>query len=115
MTLDISASGLRLASIRQQVTANNVANLDTPGFRASRVQATEADGGGVRLGGIKQDPAPGGAVPASLPGETPLEGSNVDLTSEAVGLIQNRTLFEANADAFRAQADLLGELLDLEG
>jgi flagellar hook protein FlgE len=115
MSLEISASGMRLATVRQRVTANNIANISTPGFKAARVQATEHASAGVRVGSIGQDSTPGLPLPVSFDGGPPLEGSNVDLTTESVGLFQNRGLFQANASAFRVQADLLGELLDLNG
>ncbi len=59
MGLQISASGILNAIQRQRVAANNIANLRTPGFRAGRADSTETAGGGVRLGGVTQNNAPG--------------------------------------------------------
>lgn len=50
MGLQISASGILTAIRRNDITANNVANVRTPGFRASRADNVETLGGGVRIG-----------------------------------------------------------------
>ena len=59
MGLQISASGILNAITRQRVTANNIANLGTPGFRAARANSVETAGGGVRVGDISRDDATG--------------------------------------------------------
>lgn len=55
MGLQISASGILNALTRQRITANNVANLGTSGFRAARANSVETAGGGVRVGDISHD------------------------------------------------------------
>lgn len=57
--LYISASGILNAQRRNEVTANNIANLSTPGFRASRLDSVERASGGVEIGGVTRDPSPG--------------------------------------------------------
>ena len=59
MGLHISASGILNALRRQDITANNVANARSTGFRASRADSSEAPGGGVRLGGVTRGLSPG--------------------------------------------------------
>ena len=230
--LFISASGVLNAIQRMDITANNIANLRTPGFRASRPISSPAPGGGVSLGEVSRAGGPGplestgqpldlaaggdaffrvrladgsfaftrnghfglnaqgqvvasgggrldppiqtppgassisvtpdGTVFATVPGEdgpqalgqlqvfvfpnmegleaiggnlfrasaasgaaqlggarTPIvsgfvEGSNVDLATEQINLLLNRHAFQANLNAFRAQAEVLGELWSLE-
>lgn len=60
MGLQISASGILNALSRQRVTANNVANLNTTGFRAARANSVATAGGGVRVGDISHDMSSGG-------------------------------------------------------
>ena len=60
MGLYISASGILTAQRRNDITANNVANLRTTGFRASRGESVETATGGVALSGTTRDTAPGG-------------------------------------------------------
>lgn len=109
-----SLSGMLNATRRMNITANNIANSQTPGFKALRADNVETPGGGVRIGSITQDDSQG---PLQLPGAPdvdPIEGSNVDIATEQVNLLLNRRAFEANVNALRAQDEALGDLLDLE-
>ena len=85
------------------VSAGNVANLNTAGYRARKV-GFEADAeGGVSAQPLTAD----GAEP--VPG-----GSNVDLATEMVNLMVGNTYFAANAAALRTQQEVLGMALDLK-
>ena len=59
MGLYISASGILTAQRRNDITANNVANLNTAGFRASRAESVETATGGVNLESATRDASPG--------------------------------------------------------
>lgn len=59
MGLYISASGMLTAQERQRITANNVASLRTPGYRAQNAQTQQTAGGGVSLDAIRTNSAPG--------------------------------------------------------
>ena len=107
MGLEISASAIRAVNTRQAVTANNVANLDTPAFQAQRAELVEQPGGGVRVGQISPDETPGAPGPDGNP------RSNVNLAGEATSQITDTNLLRANANAFRAQAQLQDALLRL--
>ncbi len=107
-----SLSGMLNAIRRTNITANNIANLATPGFKAARADNVELEGGGVRIGAIIQDDSPGAPLLDAAPGG-PTEGSNVDLTTESVNLLLNKRQFEANINALRAQNETLGDLLDI--
>lgn len=54
-------SGLRTSSARLQTSANNVANLQTPGFKASRPVISELKSGGATVSGTVRSSL-GGAV-----------------------------------------------------
>jgi flagellar hook protein FlgE len=111
-SINISLSGLRAAQDVLGVTAHNVANVQTPGFRALRADLAEVSTGGVRVSGIRETTAPGMPLPDGLSG-APLVGSNVNLASEiAVQLVSLRA-FQANAALVRSQDGLLAELLDI--
>ncbi|MBI4569288.1 MAG: hypothetical protein HY719_12905 [Planctomycetes bacterium] len=139
----VSASALMAVGQRHRVSANNVANILTPGFRAARVEFESVPGGGVRVGAVRESPAPGeapaqtgAAAGAGRGGEADdavgfprgemvfnpalagaeamaLSPSNVDPLVEAVNGIVNRIAFVANAAAFRAQDQATAPLLDL--
>lgn len=59
----LSASGIMTAQWQQRVTANNIANMNTPGFRASRATASSQPGGGVAPGSITQSQSQGPLMP----------------------------------------------------
>ena len=112
--LFISATGIINAIRRQDIIANNIANLATPGFRASRADFVDVLGGGVDIGSITRGPGTdaldaNGEITAS----GALTGSNVNLATEMTNMIANRHTFQANINAFKVQADLIGELLDI--
>ena len=52
-----NVQALQAISVSQQVAANNVANVNTEGFRSSRVEyETGPDGRGVRVADISEKP-----------------------------------------------------------
>ena len=103
----VALSGMQAAQTQLLVGADNLANLNTPGFKSSRVDLADAPGGGVEVAGIEKDTTPG---PLGPDGQ---QGSNVDLASEMVGLSQARTLYAANAMVVRTADQMTGTLLDI--
>ncbi|MDQ7778522.1 MAG: flagellar hook basal-body protein [Planctomycetota bacterium] len=57
--INSALTGLNAASLRQAVSANNVANATTPGFAAGRVTQSDLAGGGTQVADIS---AAGGAA-----------------------------------------------------
>jgi flagellar hook-associated protein FlgK len=91
-----SLSGLKAAQISLNVTANNIANLNTPGFKADRVDLASApDEDGVEVAGVQSTDLP------------------VDPTTEMQKLIQDRLLYGANAMVVRAADQMYGSLLNV--
>lgn len=110
--ISASISGMANALRRLGLTAQNIANQQTPGYQALRAENVELPFGGVRIGAITRDPRPG--VPLlDANGSSTIAGSNVDPSAEQVNLLLNRRQFEANISALKAQNDTTGELLDL--
>jgi flagellar hook-associated protein FlgK len=104
--LNIAAGGLSAASARLNVTAGNIANLSTAGYKARRADLT-ASPAGVAVGGVSTDRSPG---PVDLDGD---EGSNVDLVHESVDLLREKHQYAANAKLIGVGSRLLGTLLDV--
>jgi flagellar basal-body rod protein FlgB len=77
-------------SLRQDVIADNVANIETPNFRARSVDFEDSLRTAVARGGV---PTTGVAV-ASTPTRTPVgpNGNNVDLRKETMAAMQ--TVFQ---------------------
>jgi flagellar basal-body rod protein FlgB len=82
---DVTPSALHAAlsglSQRQRVTADNIANLQTPGFLAGRVDFESSLRGALRNG--ERPAINGGSVARSLE-PTNINGNNVNLDMETV-------------------------------
>lgn len=95
-TLGIALSGMQSASTRVAVSAHNVANLLTEGFRPQRVEQTSQASGGSR------------ASVATAPTPEP-----VSLDREIVDQITAKTQFKASARVLAAGLEMRGSLLDI--
>ncbi|MFI5378812.1 MAG: flagellar basal body rod protein FlgC [Tepidisphaerales bacterium] len=104
--MNIAASGMQAAQTQLSVSANNIANADTPGFKASRVDTVELGTGGVGTV-ITRDNSAGAANPDGS------EGSNVDLAAEQVAMARDATYYAANATVVKVANRMLGSLLDI--
>jgi flagellar basal-body rod protein FlgC len=89
------------------VTANNIANAQTPGYQSQGVDLVTLSGGGVQVAGTPSSNAP------FQPGNDGGEGSNVDLATQAINLTQANFLYDANAAVVNAQSQMIGSLLDI--
>ncbi len=81
-------SGLKLADLRQSAIANNLANLETPGFKRSQVsfEARLADALAGEAGHVSDIQA---EVTQPLETEANAQGNDVNLDMELTGLIKN--------------------------
>lgn len=77
VTLQTAVGGL---SIRRQVTANNIANLQTPGFTAGAVTFEASLADAVATG----DPAHARVATSSSTAAAGVDGNNVNLDDELV-------------------------------
>ncbi len=93
----IALSGMRAAQTQLQVSAHNIANTHTGGFRRQQVQAAAVSGGGVTT---------------SLAQASPDTDS---LESDMIGLLQAKSAFLANLAVFRSSDRMTGALLDTMG
>jgi flagellar basal-body rod protein FlgB len=77
-------------SLRQDVIADNVANIDTPNFRARSVDFEDSLRTAVARGGVPES----GVAVTSTPTLTPVgpNGNNVDLRKETMAAMQ--TVFQ---------------------
>lgn len=113
--LDTGMSALTAFSKKMSVTANNIANVNTDGFKKSRTDFQEAAGGGVEATASEVD-TPGSPRQVSRDGETvDVESSNVDLAEELTETIPTTVGYKANLKAIQSYDDMLGSLLDIVG
>ena len=94
------------------VTANNVANVNTNGFKRQRAVLQEGLVGDVRVKVHKDDtPAPVDPLAPDVPGVAK-ELSNVNLADEMTSLVPTTVGYKANLKVIRARDEMLGNLLD---
>lgn len=103
-TLHTALNGL---SKRQQVIADAIANVDTPGFRASSVNFEESLKKAIAGGDF--DPLRSRVVATQTPTNTPVgaNGNNVDLRKETLAAIQNQYSYQIVSRAISDQFGLL--------
>ncbi len=105
-------SGARAFQRQVDVTANNVANVNSREFKKSRVTMEEGQAAGVKAVATRVETP--GPLMASGAGP-PVEGSNVDLAEELTGLLIGQRGFAFNLKMIEAEDELMGTLLDTVG
>ena len=107
-------SGLASFGKQLDVSAHNIANVNTDGFKNSDTTFVEAPSGGV-LPVVQKDNSPGPAVlKDTAQGSIQVELSNVDLGKETVSQIMAQRGFEANLRTVKTADDMLGSILDMK-
>lgn len=112
------SSGLSaLQAIQKKVdsTANNVANMDTDGFKKTKVTLNE---GGAQQGveaSVRTVATPGPLVYEQTGlGKTLVEKSNVELSEELPSLMQSKRSLQANIKTMQTIDEMRGYLLDIK-
>lgn len=103
MDISFSApiSGIKTSITRHDVTAHDVANINTEGYSESTVHQAEVKPQGVRISSISKTP------------NSPHNYSNTDLAEETKEQVQNKNTLTANVKVLKAKDDMLGEVIDL--
>lgn len=107
-------SGISAYAKQIEVSANNVANVNTDGFKKSHTELVSVGTGGV-LPVVRKDDSSGPTVLSDRGrGPTLVELSNVDLAEETVDQIIAQRGFEANVSTLKTADDMLGTILDMK-
>jgi len=121
-TMALSASGMKAQSTRLRHVSENIANVDTPGFRRKLVSFEAAPAGIgrpalVETGRVRFDRS---ELPLIHDPGNPLadesgnyRGSNVDLVVEIADARQAQRSYEANLKMFDQARQMTSNLLDL--
>lgn len=102
---------LDFAALRHKVIANNIANVNTPGFRRSDVEFAE------ELGRALQDRGLGGVsglqFKLTQPNETPIrnDDNNVSVDKEMASLAENAIMYQVYAQLLTRRFRLISEIL----
>lgn len=125
----IALSGLRAQTTRLAATASNIANVSTSGtvpsadpsapastvYKPLNVSFSSLESGGVTAT-VTPDPAGYTVVYDPSSGFAGSDGlvaaPNVDLTEQAVNLIETRLAYKANISVIKTQDEMLGDLLN---
>jgi flagellar basal body rod protein FlgG len=97
------------------VTANNVANINTSGFKKSRAIAEEGQNGAVEVS-IQEIDTPGSLIPSEESSTEQTETtSNVNIAEEMVHMTITQLGYEANLKSLEVQEELQGFILNILG
>ena len=88
----VLTSALDGLSMRQRVIADNIANVDTPGFRATSVDFESSLAAAIQRGEMPLT----GVAPSTTPTDTPFgpNGNNVDLRKESLAAMQTQFQYQ---------------------
>ncbi len=114
-SMGTSVAALKALGTKMDVTAKNVANINSEGYKKSRATLNDAANGGVTVD-VERIDTPGPAVtPTDGDEGTKREQSNVNLTEEMADMITTRHGYNANLKAVETRNDMLGAALDIVG
>jgi flagellar basal-body rod protein FlgB len=103
--LQVALSGL---AMRQRVTANNIANIETPGFRAGKVQFENALQSAL-AGGTSPDAVRPGVARSLEP--TRLNGNNVNLDEETLSNVDTGLRYQLALRAMDGKFGLISDVI----
>jgi flagellar basal-body rod protein FlgB len=109
---DISAASLRVAAAglaaRQSAIANNIANIETPGYKARKVEFEQA-----LQGAIAKGESPAGVTPTVQTSLEPtrLNGSNVNLDEETLSHIDTTMRYQLTMRALDSKYGMLRDAI----
>lgn len=90
----IAQSGIEAYSTKMEVTANNIANVNSEDFTASRVTMKETRNGGVDA-------------------QVSQTADRVDISREAVEMLATTAGFKANLQVLKTNSEMSQSLLDI--
>lgn len=107
-------SGLQAFTTKIEKNANNIANMNTDGFKKDRVLLSAQAPQGVKAT-VEQVDEPGAmVVEPSDQGEVMTELSNVDLGEEIPDMLLNSHGYAANLKSLRTADDMMQSVLDIK-
>ncbi len=116
-SMNASVSGMSAQSTRLRLSAENIANADTPGYRRKLVPFEQVLDGTVRPGNVQLDRSERERIydPAHpMAGEDGYyEGSNVNLMIEIADAREAQRSYEANLRMFDQARQMTSSILDL--
>lgn len=118
----IAISGMKAQAVRLRHVSENIANIDTPGYRRKLVTFEDGASFGDAMGGVKASPTRFDTreLPKTYDPSHPMAddtgyylGSNVDLVVEIADSREASRSYEANLRVFEQSRQMNSSLLDL--
>lgn len=111
--ISAALSGLTSLQKKNESIANNTANVNTDGYKKTRVTLQEELPQGVSTN-VSQIDTPGPmALERTTEGEVMVEQSNVDLGEEIPQQLLTKRFFQANLKTIQVHDEMLGSLIDI--
>ena len=107
--INTATTALKAFSKVLDVSANNIANIDTDGFKKSQVVMSEIKSGGVQSKTEIVNTS-GVVVPDRITGEM-IEASNVDMLEEITNQLSARYAYEANMLTIKTANEMFKTLI----
>lgn len=111
---NIALTALSAFDKKNDVIANNIANVNTDGFKKSRANMAETVPPGVKVS-AEQVNTPGDTVTIEGVKNGERETSNVNTEEEIIALSVNKFNYESNLKTVETAAEMQGTLFDLFG
>ena len=105
----IALTAINAFDKKSSITANNIANVNTDGFKKSRAVMEQQGTSGVSISS-EQVNTPGDII--TIEG-VDRETSNVNLEEELIALMTNKNNYAANLMTVKATDELQGTLFDI--
>ena len=119
-TIGALNTGMNLRLMNQNVVSSNIANADTPGYKAKRLEFEDALRQNLEIdNNLKMEGSdPGHIVIRSTDAVTPgivqdangvesLDGNTVNRGAEMATMVENQQLYEASAEMMRKKLGML--------
>ena len=119
--LGVTASGLKAQATRLRIVSENIANVDTPGYRRKSIpfelergtnEVAHVNAGRVNLDRSDLEQIHDPSHPLAN-AEGNYEGSNVDLIIEIADAREAQRSYEANLKMFQQTREMSGSLMEL--
>jgi flagellar basal-body rod protein FlgB len=94
-------------SARQKTIADNIANVQTPGYRAGRVDFEASLGSALASG----DSTPVEVQRSQSVDPTRLDGNNVNLDTETVSMVETNLRYQAMVESINAKFGILRSVI----
>lgn len=107
----IALSGLRALDKKMEVTANNIANANTNGFKKDVVEFQETYPAGVKAT-VSKSTEPGAMVEDPCTGEY-VESSNVSMEQEMVNLVTTPLQYKIDTEVIKTEKEMVESLIDI--